>query len=478
VRHLVETCGALVCALKSDNVQDDREVLPWIGVRLSLGPDSATAVDSLVAWKDRLHLSTAVVSDHPWLAGAARKAGLRVFTQIPEFRQGALAIPEGDHYVYYDGPAPVFFDRPGYIEERLTDSLRAREQDGWTALATSLHRAFRADTTAVSRWSTLLDATHQADSLGTFAGTDVRARVYGERWRYCLAWWLSPEWVPDTLVLFEGQEHELGIRIRGGEGTVTLAGIQCDTSRIAVTWQAPWPVEIPAGTTVELSGRFRAEHPCPAQWQGVLELRFGSFRFSRPLSVPLQVQTALQAEFVPPVLFPNAQPARTGPEDTMQSASGQLELVNQSSSALKLQLAWRAEAPLEFSSTAGAIDLAADERKLVGYTLAVPGELEYKEYGFDVEASAEGAHASAHGQFWKELPRRTGAGLLGAVGGSPSWLSALPCLGLKTQSLVPGSLGPSAPPARWCSRRRGKMQALLCSHPIRILSAGECPGDP
>lgn len=443
VRHLVETWGALVCVVQSDALRSHEELLPWVSVQLPSWSDPATARDSLLAWKERLHLGAALVTDDPALATAAAGAGLRVFTQVGAFQKGAVAIPTGRGYVFYAGPAPVFFERAGTLEDLLTDTLKSHREAGWSDLGAGLAAAFRGSEAASnSRWEYLFNATLTADSLHALESADSRTRIYAERWRHCLAWWLSPVWSVDTLKLYTGQRTDFTLGLRVAEAVVTLTGLRITSNDALVTWSTPLPVELSPETPTDLAGAFQSEHPGRRTWAVLLECRFGPFRFSRTLALPVEVQATLQAEFVPPVLLVDNEHTRTDPDFTIGVARGELELVNRSSSPLRLQLAWQAEAPIVLSATATDVTLAPGERQRKGFTLSIPKELKYKEYGFGAELSAPaGEPVSVRGQLWKETPRRTGSGSLGAVGCSEAWLSALPALGVTVTPLTPGSIG-------------------------------------
>jgi hypothetical protein len=442
-RHLVDTWGALLCTVASDDHPVDAALQPWVGAQLSPGSDPAALADSLLAWRDRLHLTTAIVTDDQALADAAAKAGLRVFAQTYEFQRGDLAIPDARGYLFFHGPAPVFFDRAGYLQERLADTLH-RSKDGWVTVARSLATNFSPGADATdARWRTLLSATHTADSLALAPGTDPRARAYGERWRHCLAWWLAPTFSADTLSLFVGQESRHTIRLEGAQGPVTLAGIESGTGPVSVSWSSAWPVEIAALSAFELVGTFRSERAGPLRWNGAFDFRFDGFRFSRGFSFAMQVETAVQARFIPPVLFTDGKYVRTDPDFEVCAVPGQLEIVNRTTSPLDVLLLWRTESPIELSAAVTEFTLAAGETKRTGYTLSVPKQLSYQEYGFAVDVSAAGSQTTVRGQLWKDAPRRTGGGSLGAVGGAQAWLLALPDLGVKTAELAPGSLGAS-----------------------------------
>ena len=435
VRHLVETWGALICVVATGEAPNLR-LEPWVAVRLAPGTDSASTADSLSAWKARLQLTT-VVSENSALVSAAHAAGLRAFAQTPEFRPGGLAIRDGRGYVHYEGPSSVFFDRQGLL---LDPNTRSRLPEPWKELATSLAAAFSPGSdTSVTRWHTLLAVTRRADSLSARAGSNPALRTYGERWRSCLSWWLSPTITADTLRVFVAQKESHALRLVRGEGVVSLAGIQGDPGAVSAYWNTPWPLELARDTSL-VSGLFRADQAGSFHWVGRLEFEFDRFRFTRTFSFPVNVVTALQARLLPPVLFMDGPYVRTDPDYEVAALSGQLELLNGSASPLAVHLDWLSDGPGQITPRAADLSLLPGEKKRTSFTVNLPRDPAMKDYTFGVDLSAGGVTSRVAGQIWKSAPHKSGSGRLGVVGSSGTWLTALPDLGLKVDALVPGAL--------------------------------------
>lgn len=437
VIHLVRSWGAMVYLVSSDVQSTDFRLRPWVADHLYLDPTSEGMLDSLHAWKTRLHIGTAVITAHPNLAETARDAGLRVFVQMDEFQQGELALRDGDDFLYYDGPSPIFFERQGALLETGNGSLRSRS--GWNKLASALSEAFApgADTSQKS-WHTLLAATHTADSLAALPDADPRSTAFPERWRNCLSWWLAPTLEVDSLHLYVGQKQPHSIRLKKGQGVVTLAGIHADPGKVAAAWTTSLPLTLDCDTT-RITGQFSAMEAGAYHWTGSVEFQFENFRFVRPLSILVHVESALRATLRPWVMFENKS-TKPDRDPLTRTYPGELELRNTSGVPLEVHLEWQVPSPGLIADAESGFEVAPGERKRTAFTLRLPEELPEKEYDFEVQPSADGASYSVRGQVWKDAPAKSGQGRIGVVGASGAWLSAFPDLGLKMTELSPGSV--------------------------------------
>ena len=431
VRHLVESWGALICV--AGDGETSPRLNPWVAVHLSLGTDSATTTDSLRAWKTRLQLATAVLTDDPALSACAQAAGLRVFNASPEFRPGMLAIRDDRGYMYYEGPSSVFFERPGLL---LDHGKRSGLPDKWRSLAASLSKAFSTGRdTSATRWSTLLAAAQRADSWSKQEGSNPAFRAYGERWRSCLSWWLAPTITADTLSMFVAQDESHPLLMVRGDGAVSLSAVQGDSGIIQSRWAVSWPLLLDRDTMF-VSGRFRAYQTGSFHWVGRFEFAFETYHFTRTFTLPVKVVTALQAKLVPPVLFVDGPNVRTDPDDDVSALSGQLELLNGSATALEVHVGWDSDATFKITPATSNVTLAPGEKKRTQFTVNLPSDPALKDYAFGAELSAGGVTSTVAGQIWKNAPQKSGRGRLGVVGSSDRWLEALPELGLKVHALT------------------------------------------
>jgi hypothetical protein len=445
--YLTLAWGALICVPAGGSQASREQPYVQAQVLLPMIPvDSAQAVDSLRAWRSRWGLTLALFpgdGKHDGAARAAKAAGLTVFRDSHSFGRGDAAVPDGETYHYYHGERSWFFRALGGLVQTADSGavdLTGQTRLNQVAAELTTHFATTPDATA---FKALRGAVGAADSLAATEDPEsALAGRYAQRWRRCLAFWLAPRAASAPLEIFTGLPEIRTVTLRSTVPVpLTIEGVRTSASQIDIDWQTEFPLQLSAGGTVVLSGRFKAIEPGTAQISLNLDLAYRGLAFTGYRTLAVLAAVPLELRFDPPIIYASEGTERTDPDYLVRVSTGSLVAKNWSDMPLKTELAWTAEDPIDISATQRELILQPGEERSLSFTLSMPRELKYREYGFSVKTGgSDSPSADISGRLWREAPKIAGGVHVGVAGDAPHWLEALRGVRIAAAPLVPDQL--------------------------------------
>lgn len=427
--------GALIFVPSKGVVREGKPVYGRSQVLLPEIPeDSATAVVLLRAWKERWGISIAIVdpgkASGRW-AAPARKAGLRVFESVKDFKAGDVAIPVSREYRVYRGGGAAFFegDAPDPAGLKIMGGRDQSELSSWSA---ALAAEFATEPSQQS-FKQLKSAITYADSLGTSDNPAAEpARLYASHWRAFLAFSLAPDLGQDTLVLSKGvpQVYTLSVATEAGV-PMWLQWAHSIHPGYSIDWKTEFPYYLGGIARSRIVATFDAKVTGSDNIWMDIACAYEDVQFTSRTAIPVVSTQALEFRLDPPILYASNAEKRSDPDYAVKVIRSELYARNWSREPLSFNLGWTSDGTVHVSATRQSYLLEPGTSKIIPIAITIPKKFEHKEYTFEATATYGAGHEQkATGHIWRNRPKITGTPLVCVINGSERWLRALEGAGI------------------------------------------------